>query len=90
MQLVYLTHRRFSFGGDPRFRGAPLEEPPKIFECPAAIELLRYLADDDSQQRTGVIEGRSFSQGVAEATYSNRRLDPRQVLPKKSELPWLP
>lgn len=50
MQSVDLTHWRFSFGGDPRFRGTPLEEPPKIFEFPTAIELLRYLADDDSQQ----------------------------------------
>lgn len=50
MQTVDLADWRFSFDSDPRFIGTPLEEPPETFEFSTAIELLKYLAQDDTHQ----------------------------------------
>ena len=50
MQTVDLTDWRFTFDCDPRFIATPLEKPSKKFEFSTAIELLKYLARDESQQ----------------------------------------
>lgn len=50
MQTVDLADWRFSFSSDPRFIGTPLEEPPETFEFSTTIELLEFLANDDTHQ----------------------------------------
>lgn len=50
MQTVDLNDWRFSFGGDPRFVGTSLEKPSKTIEFSTAIDLLKHLARDDTQQ----------------------------------------
>jgi len=50
MQTVDLTDWRFALGSDPRLSGTPLEELPETFKFSSAIELLKYLAHDDTQQ----------------------------------------
>lgn len=50
MQTVDLADWRFTFNSDPRFIGTPLDEPQETFEFSTAIELLQYLAQDDTRQ----------------------------------------
>ncbi len=50
MQTVDLADWRFTFDSDPRFIGTQLEEPQETFEFSTAIELLQYLAQDDTRQ----------------------------------------
>ncbi len=50
MQKVDLADWHFPFKGDPRLIGTPLEEPTETFEFCTAVELLKFLAHDDSRQ----------------------------------------